>query len=103
MDNKVKLVPMVLLSLYSLKLVALGATYADGLAIAALCSLIAFSKKQDKEDAIDKLQAQINIQHEMIQAQSNLVKQQSDELSNLKTHVASAKLGAQFRSVNGVK
>lgn len=94
--NKIKHLPMALLALYLLKITALGANYADALVITAISSLIAFSLKKDKEEELEKIEQLIKVQGEII------VKLEK-ELGELRTHIATAKIGAQFKGMTGVR
>jgi len=95
MEN-IKHVPLALLALYLTKLAIFGASLPDGIVIAAICALIAYSAKQDKEEQLKE----VNL---LLKANQEALEKHSRELSEIRTHIAGNKLGAQFRSVTGGK
>lgn len=95
MNNYIKLVPLALLSLYSVKLFNSGANFTDAPVILVLSTLYAFLEYKLQDSKIQNLQTQLNDLNKKVDDKAL-------EFAELKNSVSSLKIN-QMRAPNVVR
>lgn len=93
MHKYTKYIPLGLFLLFSLKSLFVGLTYESCLGILILGSIASFFEYKVNEKRIEELSLEIK-------ELGKKIEERSEDLNDIKTHIASVKLGSQLRSAS---
>lgn len=104
MSKYAKYLPLVLFSLYSVKLIALGASYQDASVLLVLTLAVVAQEIRIKVEQVGaNLQETINALAEDLKKVKQNQEVKEKEVQEIKTHVAGLKLSSGSRNINGIR